>query len=242
MMKNTEWGAVAYLQHSFYGSSKSVRINNNESYITGYASVKEPTCGYTGTNEECNKYEGTILGVDGSYTINYKNPSSVVASTTGNYTGVYDVSGGSFENMLSVILDKNKMPMSGTSEENNSGFAGTNYDDSFTNGIDFPNKKYFDVYSYEIDSQNYKNRILGDATGEMGPFETKRYYQSNQVDYKDRPNSSWYNDETMMVMPFLPWSVKGGLFSMGNGTGMFFSRNYYGNAAPEFTFRVVLAP
>ena len=57
MMKNTEWGAVAYLQHSQYGSHESVRINNNEAYITGYAAVNEPSCGYTGVNEECNKYE-----------------------------------------------------------------------------------------------------------------------------------------------------------------------------------------
>ena len=45
MMKNTEWGAVAYLQHSAYGSGASVRINNNSDYITGYAANNEPTCG-----------------------------------------------------------------------------------------------------------------------------------------------------------------------------------------------------
>ena len=50
MMKNTEWGAVAYLQHSKYGSQTSVRLNNNSSFITGYQANNEPTCGYTGTN------------------------------------------------------------------------------------------------------------------------------------------------------------------------------------------------
>ena len=70
MMKNTEWGAVAYLSHSAYGSQTSVRINNNSAYITGYAAKKEPTCGYTATNEECNKYESTNPGADGSYTVN----------------------------------------------------------------------------------------------------------------------------------------------------------------------------
>ena len=29
MMKNTEWGAVAYLSHSNYGIGTEVRINNN---------------------------------------------------------------------------------------------------------------------------------------------------------------------------------------------------------------------
>ena len=30
---------------------------------------KEPTCGFTGDNQECNRYEKTSPGVDGSYTI-----------------------------------------------------------------------------------------------------------------------------------------------------------------------------
>jgi len=59
MMKNTEWGAVAYLQHSLYGSHESVRINNNSNLITGYASVNEPTCGFTGDNRSCNQYGTT---------------------------------------------------------------------------------------------------------------------------------------------------------------------------------------
>ena len=87
MMKNTEWGAVAYLQHSIYGSATSVRINNNSDYITGYAANNEPTCGYTATNEECNRYCN-----DG--TCNTAYPNSVLASTTGNITGIYDMSGG----------------------------------------------------------------------------------------------------------------------------------------------------
>ena len=35
MMKNTEWGAVAYLSHSKYGINKEININNNSNYITG---------------------------------------------------------------------------------------------------------------------------------------------------------------------------------------------------------------
>ena len=95
MMKNTEWGAVAYLQHSAYGSSTSVRINNNSDYITGYAANNEPTCGYTGTNEECSKYCN-----DG--TCNTAYPNSVLASTTGNITGIYDMSGGAWEYVMNV--------------------------------------------------------------------------------------------------------------------------------------------
>ena len=95
MMKNTEWGSVAYLQHSKYGSMTSVRINNNSSYITGYAATIEPTLGYNGgTSITGNRVESTSLAVDGTYTINYLNSKSIVASTTNNYSGIYDTSGG----------------------------------------------------------------------------------------------------------------------------------------------------
>ena len=52
-MKNTEWGAVAYLSHSAYGIKESIRLNNNNDRLTGFAATKEPTCGYQETNEEC---------------------------------------------------------------------------------------------------------------------------------------------------------------------------------------------
>ena len=45
LLKNTEWGAVAYLSHSAYGISASIRINNHSDNITGYAATDEPTCG-----------------------------------------------------------------------------------------------------------------------------------------------------------------------------------------------------
>ena len=101
MMKNTEWGAVAYLQHSAYGSQSSVRINNNSSYITGYSATIEPTLGYnSGISIEGNRVESTSLGVDGTYTVNYFNNNSNVSSTTGNYSGIYDMSGGAWEYVM----------------------------------------------------------------------------------------------------------------------------------------------
>ena len=138
MMKNSEWGAVAYLQHSKYGSHTSVRINNNSNFLTGYAARQEPTTGYTGTNElcsntpnACNEYGGVDSpGSDGTYNTNYFNKASVVASTTGNYSGIYDMSGGAWEYMMSGIDDnstgdgKTGKLSSGRHNVWNSGFNG----------------------------------------------------------------------------------------------------------------------
>ena len=70
MMKNIEWGAVAYLKQSNYGLGiTDITINNDSSYLTG---------GGTGTSYKTN----------------------IGQSTTGNITGVYDMSGGAWEYVM----------------------------------------------------------------------------------------------------------------------------------------------
>ena len=71
LLKNMEWGAVAYLTHSDYGrcngsSCEDVTINSNSSYTTG----------------------------GGNYV------SNVAQSSTGNIYGIYDLSGGAWEYVM----------------------------------------------------------------------------------------------------------------------------------------------
>ncbi len=95
MSKNSEWGAVAYLSQSIYGKygnpnytgeEKEVAINNCSSYITGVggdtvsAEASADTCG----------------------TNTYETEKGQSASTTGNITGVYDMSGGAYERVMGV--------------------------------------------------------------------------------------------------------------------------------------------
>ncbi len=217
MMKNTEWGAVTYLQHSKFGSRSSVRINNNSNYLTGYASKKEPTCGFTGDNQECNRYEKTSPGVDGSYTINYFNSVSNVASTTGNYSGVFDMSGGSWEYVMGIMFDSTN----GNSLKNNVFY--------------FPkDKQYYDMYVYAMIEEGYRRRILGDATGEIGPFADQTYATLT------RPSGSWYGEEAWFVSSNGIWFARGGLYASGTRAGVFaFSRDY-GIAYGHISFRIVL--
>ena len=70
MMKNMEWGAVAYLKQSKYGlGTTDIAVNTNSSYYTG-----------GGTSDA------------------YK--TNVAQSTTGNIYGVYDMSGGAWERVM----------------------------------------------------------------------------------------------------------------------------------------------
>ena len=237
MMKNTEWGAVAYLQHSKYGSKTSVRLNNNSDYGVGNQAINEPSCQYTDTMQECN-----IYCADNSCYINYS--QSVLASTTNNITGIYDMAGGAWEYVMAVIVDENGNPLSGRNSLENSGFNGpfgcptcdgdSSGLTSLTNGLNFPDKKYFDKYSPYENGQKYSRRILGDATGEMGPFTTgDNLYTST---------GSWYDDIAYFIYNSNSWFRRGGFFHDGLGAGIFAFTNNRGHAMSPSAFRLILTP
>ena len=240
MMKNTEWGAVAYLQHSAYGSTTSVRLNNNSDYITGYQANEEPTCGYTGQSEDCNKYCNDD-------TCNVAYPNSDLASTTGNITGIYDMSGGVWEYVMAVMEDKNGNPMSGANSNANSGFNGSFgiEDSQLTNGYDWPAQQYYDIYIYDdiLYNAHYYNRILGDATGEMGPFTTKIYSESAPEVNRQRYLGSWYDDYSSYVPEArVPWIARGSRSVTGLDSGAFAFIGDTGNNYPYTSFRIILTP
>ena len=232
MMKNTEWGAVAYLQHSIYGSSKEVFSNNNSSYITGYSTNKKPTCGYTGTNEDCNRYCN-----DGSCNSPYNTSIGYLASTTSNISGIYDMSGGSWEYVMGVMLDETGVPFSGRNEQANSGFKG-NYSDGGTGllGYDYPSSKYYDSYHYTTLVNDFKTRIMGDATGEIGPFYNETYYGVQ------RTVSSWYSDYAIYLRQEYVWFLRGGIIGYGTYNGIYAFSNMTGMNNNSISFRIVLTP
>ncbi|MFV0249457.1 MAG: hypothetical protein ACK5HP_00225 [Bacilli bacterium] len=96
MMENTEWGAVAYLSHSVYGIKKEININNNSSYKTGYSAL-------TTTNQTI--FPGTN-GDSSAFNQLYNTETGYLASTTGNITGIYDMSRGAVEYMASYVSGK----------------------------------------------------------------------------------------------------------------------------------------
>ncbi len=208
MMKNTEWGAVVYLSHSIYGINDEVRINNNSNYLTGYATTTE---------------NGSSSTTDVAM---WNTTTGYLASTTGNITGIYDMSGGANEYVMGVMKDANGNLMSGWDSTRNSGFNGTlSGGGSITNGIDFPESKYYDVYNYSTSNTNYARRILGDGTGEMGPF--------NYV-------SSWYGDNSFFIYSNYPWFSRGGSFVNSSSSGVFYFSNSHGNIGSGVSFRLIL--
>ena len=188
MMKNTEWGAVAYLSHSKYGINTEVRINNNSSYKTGYAA---------NDSADESKYPGTY-GTDASITLPYNTSTGYKASTTGNITGIYDMSGGVQEYMASLRSETY-------------GSSGFN-----SSSLKAYNSKYYDEYDKNSDMYTYSKRILGDATGEIGPF---YYYQDS--DNNSKSHNNWYADNSNFVKTSNPWVCRGGGYSSSVLSGQF---------------------
>ena len=86
MVKNTEWGAVAFLSKSKYGKeTEEVYINNSSDYITGNAGATASAGGTAGVTNA------------------YNTPAGQKASTTGNIYGVYDMSGGNWERVAAYV-------------------------------------------------------------------------------------------------------------------------------------------
>ena len=226
MMKNTEWGAVAYLQHSKYGSMTSVRINNNSANITGYAATVEPTLGYAGgTSTAGNRIESTVLGVDATYSVNYLNSKSIVASTTNNYSGIYDMSGGAWEYVMGYTTGA-------TTVGGTSGITSL-YPNFFS---DSAYSKYWDKYT-STERTDYNNRILGDATGEMGPFGSEKDSDNNT-----RYKSSWYKDHAWFANSSGNLLLRGGGWHDGTSTGVFAFNGNSGGTNTNISFHIVLAP
>ena len=120
MMKNTEWGATAYLAESKYGrNGTEVSVNQCSSYITGAGKG-------TGENQIYNSiYSSSEITAEQRY----NGDIGILSSTTGNVYGVYDMSGGAYEYVMG-IYGTNGSPTVGSS--------------GFTK---FPDDKYYNLYT-----------------------------------------------------------------------------------------------
>ena len=107
------------------------------------------------------------------------------------------------------------------------------YYDFFTNST---YTKYWDKYTSNSQTQ-FNNRILGDATGETGPFGSKV-----DPDGVGRYKSSWYGDLVSFAFSSYPWFVRGCNWRGGTTSGVFaFSRDT-GTTTTDLSFRIVLTP
>ena len=221
MMKNSEWGAVAYLSQSKYGKYgnndysgvyKEVYQNKSENYITGSSNGTPSTSNSNKRDPQCAYNDMQDLGKDGDNKMGQCGPG---ASTTGTIYGVYDMSGGSWEYVMGAYGDDDGI-YSGYSTSLNSGFTGrTGNDNSQVEGSTVPEPKYYDIYKTSTANTACDGVCYGHGLSET---------------------SGWYGDYADMVTSSTPWFVRGGYYDANSYAGVFGfsthdgSSGYYGSA------------
>ncbi len=195
MMKNIEWGAVVYLSKSIYGKNdEEIWKNNNSNYITGQAG-------------------NDVADAQNTVTNNYNTENGMKASTTGNVTGVYDMSGGTWETVAAYV----------DLGENN---------DTVGQSLLEAEDKYVDVYvSSDSNEQqsNYENAYnnYGDAMYEISSLGSG--------------NNSWFNDGSQYFYDTAQYMHRGGRMVSGTDSGPYFFGYARGRAGGTETFRLAMS-
>ena len=218
MMKNSEWGAVAYLSHSRYGANREIYINNSSGCYTGRSggNVGGSTAINTVYTSQTSTSKSNTYGFytwDGyllEYNTNTKSTTrdlNKVASTTGNITGVYDMSGGAWEYVMGYYSPAGST-WGATSSSNYAGFSSQ------------PNSKYYDDYT----AANSLRACNGGICYGHGLSEVR----------------GWYGDYAYFVSAGYPWFLRGGSFNDGSSAGTFYFGVNNGSASSSRAARSVL--
>ena len=216
MIKNSEWGAVAYLSQSKYGkygnddyygtyqvqfdldgnniletytlSYKEIYMNKESNYKTGYSN---------GTPSESNTYEQCPYDDlrDRGFG---KGACGGGASTTGNITGAYDMSGGSVEYVMGYYNFGNTI-WGANSNKNDAGFENA------------PDSKYYNEYTEQSIVSCTDTMCKGHALDE-----TEDWYYDHHKEGINKTN---------------PWILRSGDKGYGIFEGIFYSLGSIGGGS-----------
>ena len=216
MLKNSEWGAVAYLSHSKYGANREVYINNSSGLYTGRSggnvSGSTPINGTYTDQTSPTQYNSYGFYTWDGYLLNYNTNTrsstrdlNKVASTTGNIYGVYDMSGGAYEYVMGNY----------NNTIGNSGFT------------TLPDNKYYDVYSSDV--------FTGTSTTNINfcTLATCGGHALNET-------AGWYSDSSRFVYSSSAWFRRGGYYN-SSASGIFYFYYHSGTNVTSFSFRTCLS-
>ena len=225
-MKNSEWGAVAYLTYSPYGrNGEELAVNECYDFYTGAgpglgnSTIYNGAYEYSATNVTNESGDTTAYAFDETYAWN--TTQGKLASTTGNIYGIYDMSGGAFEYVASYV-------------DNGNGNL-TYYGANMVNSSNIRNKQvYASTVNDGSDSQEAdynllapsSNNIYGDAV-----YETSMSY--NSVD-------NWCDDGSYFPGIVCPFFLRGGDYNDESYSGVFCFYFSLGCGSNIYGFRPVV--
>ena len=220
-MKNSEWGAVAYLTQSSCGRD-GTEISLNNYYTTESSPWRTAITGMCTNGTSGDKT--TTLGNAYNTTVGVK------GSSTANVTGIYDLNGCVWERTAAYISNGNASLSSyGKSYANTTANA---------NGYQTLSTKWATVYPYNSSSDSYTNNYsvysgkksttygFGDAVLETSTT--------------DSGSPSWNGDCSDFPGPSSPFFGRGGCYGDTSLTGLFAFDDTIGGPYYDAGFRSVL--
>ena len=252
MMKDSEWGAVAYLSQSKYGLGKENNIYINNITLNGGGQKRTSSTGKTGAESvyamtglttgssdntqsvvEKEKIEETInqinnvsknIATTNNSIYTWEQQKGIGASSTGTIYGIYDLSGGLWERTAAYVANNHdNLNIYGASlTDSKKAVKGTKYTMVYENGQE--STSVID----DASKKNYeKNKsVLGNAIGETSTEGTG--------------STSWYGDYSYFVGLYSPFSIRGGAWGHGAGAGLFCFGRVNGFSGYNSGFRAVL--
>lgn len=186
LIKNDEWGAVAYLCYSKYGNVP--KTNGSGTYASSGNSAWYYNM-YTGAGSKSATDEGRYENFT-EETYGYNTANGVLASTTGNVYGIYDMAGGAWERVAGYL-------------DNGNGNLNT-YGKSTSNSAIkyFENGKLKSEYSslwnsYQASEEEKNNKIQVEGIGEISQSQLWNWNNKSQAYNEARLRITRENFENM---------------------------------------------
>ena len=212
LIKNSEWGAVAYLGQSKYGlNTENIRINNLNTnngveYVyakTGYASKMSNDAGATDSIADVYKWT---------------EERGIVASCTGTIYGIYDMSGGILERSAAIVNNGHDYL----------NIFGKSIMNSLNNGKSSAYVTVYDVSKLGDSGLNNWNVNVkyGDAICEISSGSEEKY--------------SWNMDYSYFPTRGNPFFGRGGGYWDTSSAGLFYFGRNDGKSYFTYGFRTVL--
>jgi hypothetical protein len=222
MLKNDQWGAIAYLTTSVYGRGTSeIWINNcnDGSYDsniggntyndhTGWAGTSASAGGQSSCSAYTTAYNNSAQAYSGT--------TGVHASTTDNIYGIYDMSGGNSEYVMGNY----------NQTIGNSGFS------------ILPDAEYYNNYPSSIFTNN--NYITNNNQCTWITCGGHALHETRAVQSVSGLAQAWSSDFSIFVISSVPWFGRGGDSGYTSRAGVFAAHYYNGGGNTYISFRASL--
>ena len=247
LMKNSEWGAVAYLAQSSYGNNGTEPYVNNVTLNGGSRQRTDDIAGGTGVDSVyavTGVTTGTISAGAAGSTIDNIN------STTGNTanSGVYTWDQENGQKSSSTLNMYGVFDMSGGVWERTAGYTANGnwnlvgYGASLTDSRQrTTSTKYVTVYPHNTDDKDNTSKTIDQLS--QANYEQNKYIYGDAIretSMSGTGSTSWNGDYSCFPALYGPFAARGGGLWNGSGAGLFCFGRAGGGSGYGSGFRPVL--